>query len=103
MPAPPLQVAYLAQEPVFKSGITVLQAVLQSDSPMARAVQDYQQALAQADGRITKVSGTPAAAAVLWLKAQRVGNRVFRATLGASSPAARELLVLLLAACLLCL
>jgi ATP-binding cassette subfamily F protein uup len=48
-------VAFLAQEPVFKAGASVLQAVLASDSPMARALQDYQRALAQADGKISKV------------------------------------------------
>jgi ATP-binding cassette subfamily F protein uup len=59
-------VAYLAQDPVFKAGTSVLQAVLQSDSPMARAVQDYQRALAQADGQITKARRGGGSGGALW-------------------------------------
>ncbi len=36
-------------------GVSVLEAVLQSDSDMARAVQEYQRALTTANGAMTKV------------------------------------------------
>ncbi|EFJ52913.1 hypothetical protein VOLCADRAFT_86383 [Volvox carteri f. nagariensis] len=48
------RVGFLAQEPPLPAGVTVLQAVLQSDSDMARAVQEYQRALATANGALTK-------------------------------------------------
>ncbi|GIL85565.1 hypothetical protein Vretifemale_14058 [Volvox reticuliferus] len=48
------RVGFLAQEPPLPPGVTVLQAVLQSDSDMAKAVQEYQRALATATGAVTK-------------------------------------------------
>lgn len=50
-----MRVGYLAQDPELPPGRTVLEAVLSSDSDMARAVQQYQKALANASGSITKV------------------------------------------------
>eukprot|EP00798_Chlamydomonas_sp_ICE-L_P006245 gene6245-2869_t len=47
-------IAYLAQEPVMPEGATVLQAVLQSDSMVAKTVQNYQKAIESAGGSITK-------------------------------------------------
>ncbi|KAL6746405.1 P-loop containing nucleoside triphosphate hydrolase protein [Haematococcus lacustris] len=50
-------VGYLPQDPPLPQGATVLQAVLQSDSVVARTVQQYQQALAAseaASGKVTK-------------------------------------------------
>ncbi|GLC41037.1 hypothetical protein PLESTB_000950000 [Pleodorina starrii] len=44
------RVGFLAQEPPLPAGVSVLQAVLQSDSQLTRAVQEYQRALATADG-----------------------------------------------------
>ncbi|PNW81895.1 hypothetical protein CHLRE_06g265100v5 [Chlamydomonas reinhardtii] len=48
------RVGFLPQEPPLPAGVSVLQAVLQSDSDMARAVQEYQNALATANGAVTK-------------------------------------------------
>ncbi|GAX75302.1 hypothetical protein CEUSTIGMA_g2747.t1 [Chlamydomonas eustigma] len=47
-------VGYLPQDPQLPEEATVLQAVLQSDSAVARAVQAYERALSTADGAITK-------------------------------------------------
>ncbi|KAG2438575.1 hypothetical protein HXX76_005125 [Chlamydomonas incerta] len=48
------RVGFLPQEPPLPVGVSVLQAVLQSDSDMARAVQEYQRALSTADGAVSK-------------------------------------------------
>ena len=47
--------SYLPQDPQLPEEATVLQAVLQSDSAAARAVQSYERALATAGGGVTKV------------------------------------------------
>jgi ATP-binding cassette subfamily F protein uup len=44
------KIGYLMQEPVMNETHTVLQAVLQSDSAVARAVQAYQKAVASSSG-----------------------------------------------------
>ena len=46
---------YLPQDPQLPEEATVLQAVLQSDSAAARAVQSYEKALSTAGGGVTKV------------------------------------------------
>ena len=48
-------VRYLPQDPQLPEEATVLQAVLQSDSAAARAVQSYEKALSTAGGGVTKV------------------------------------------------
>ncbi|KAG2502161.1 hypothetical protein HYH03_000648 [Edaphochlamys debaryana] len=48
------RVGFLAQEPALPPGVSVLQAVLQSDSEMARAVQEYERAVHSAHGAVTK-------------------------------------------------
>lgn len=48
------KVGYLAQDPDFDPDMTVLQVLLQGDSAMSRAVQQYQKALVTAGGGITR-------------------------------------------------
>lgn len=46
------KVGYLMQEPKMNESHTVLQAVLQSDSAVAKAVQSYQKAVASSSGDV---------------------------------------------------
>ncbi len=44
-----IKVAYLVQEPLFDSSLTVLEACLKGDSPALRVISEYETALASAD------------------------------------------------------